>query len=123
MSYKINWEENGVLVNFYNSLSAEDVLKVNMVLYGDSHFDNLKYQISDFTQAEFSNAEPIDVRKIAALDASAARWNNEIKIVLINVDERIQKFIEMYEDLMKSTKWVIRTFSNIDQAREWLNSY
>lgn len=52
MSYTIVWKNSDVVVSFNETVTYQDFYKANNLIYGDSRFERMKYQIADFTSME-----------------------------------------------------------------------
>ena len=52
MSFKIEWIGSNAIISFTENFTYNDSYEANNLIYGDSRFDNMIYQIADFSKIE-----------------------------------------------------------------------
>ncbi len=67
MKENITWVTRGVLVTLSEQLDGDEFFQVNEKVYGDSRFDNLRYQLWDFTKVTEFNVNIEDECRSNAL--------------------------------------------------------
>jgi len=124
MSYKIEWIGNNAHVFFEGDIDFDELNKANGELYGDARFDLMDYAIFDLINAREFNITEHEMLMISALDKSASRWNEKLKLACISEDknEKVKQMLEHYVHLMKDNKWTIKLFSNLSEAVKWCNN-
>ena len=122
MPHKTEWKHNGVVINFFGTLKAQEVLEINSILYGDSRFEEMEYQLFDFLEVKELIASNIDAKVIGTLDKQASIWNNHIKGALITTNPRLIELISIYTDVIKDTNWQVKIFNDLESANEWIRS-
>ena len=110
----------GVLITLSVALDGDELFQVNEKIYSDSRFDNLHYQLWDFTKVSEFNVNIEDVSKIAAHDRAAALSNSSMKVALVAAEEMIQTFANLYEGEMFESPWESRMFTSMDEAKQWV---
>lgn len=121
MCFQIEWIKNNVYVKFYGTLTPEDFHQANGLIYGDDRFDNMIYQIADFTDALSINLTLDKVKVISVLEKSATRWNESVKVAHVTTDTELKNRVHSYEKEMQKTNWSCRLFENLDNAITWCN--
>ena len=119
MSYNITWQDSNVIISFEGNVNYQDVNEADNIVYGDSRFDDMKYQIADFSKIEKFELTEEEVQIIAMLDKSSSRWNNKIKLAVVTLDLNLLERIKPYIETMQDTEWSIKIFENIFEAKKW----
>ncbi len=88
------------------------------MIYGDSRFDKMKYQICDFTDVLTFNLTIAEVEVISALDKRATNWNKSVKVACIATDDYMKKLILAYTKGMQESNWSCMIFDNINDAKK-----
>jgi len=122
MPYETTWKSRGVVWTYTGLVSGSDLLQSNLEIYGDPRFDDLAYQVVDFSEAEGFAIDETHMRKIAHLDMAAARTNSRVVIAVIANSERAREITAIYEKYATESPWKLRTFKNADDARAWLRN-
>ena len=120
MSFKIEWKGSNVIVTLSKNFTYKDSYEVNNLIYGDSGFENMKYQISDFSKIEKAEFTADEIKIITTLEKSSTVWNNKMKSAIITSPSVCLNFIiDPYLEAMKSTNWEIKIFKNSIEAEKW----
>ncbi len=122
MAYKITWEENGMLIKWTGLITASDNIMANGEFYGNSKYDTSRYQICDFSDAEFDEFTEKQLRIISDLELKASSWNSNLKVVHITKDPELIKNIKLYEKKLESSGWEFMICDSMEEARIWVNS-
>ena len=119
MSYSISWLEDGVCVKAKGIYTLEDNLKANGELYGDPRFEDLKFQIGDFTDADTSEFTKKTANVVGKMESVSTVWNDKLRVAHITNDQELIKLIKVYEESLVNSNWVFAIFDNYDDAFEW----
>ena len=120
MSFKIEWKGSNAIISFIENFTYNDSYEANNLIYGDSRFDNMKYQIADFSKIEKVEFSEDEIKIIATLEKTSTIWNNNIKLAIVTSGSVcISSIIDPYLETMKSTNWKIKTFKNRIEAEKW----
>ena len=120
MSFKIEWKGSNIIVSFTKNLTYKDSFEVNNLIYGDSRFDTMKYQIADFSKIEKAEFTEDEIKIITTLEKSSTIWNNNIKLAIVTSPNVCLNFIiDPYFETMKSTNWEFKIFKNSIEAEKW----
>ena len=120
MKENITWVTRGVLVTLSEQLDGDELFQVNEKVYGDSRFDNLRYQLWDLTKVTEFNVNIEDMIKIAAHDKAAALSNSSLKVAIVATEEMIQTLISLYQAEIFTSPWESQMFNSIDEAQQWV---
>ena len=120
MSFKIEWKGSNVIISFTKNFIYKDSYEANNLIYGDSRFDTMKYQISDCSKIEKVEFTEEEIKIITTLEKSSSIWNNKMKMAVVTSDTVCLNFIlDPYIEGMKDTNWKFKTFKNSIEAEKW----
>jgi len=119
MSFEIEWRDNDAHVRFYGELTFNDFREVNGMIYGNSKFDHMNYQIADFTDVSCVNLTEGEIFVISSLEEHATRWNRRVKVAHVTKDGFLQTLVRAYEKKMQNTNWICRMFEDVEDAKKW----
>ena len=120
MSFKIDWKGSNIIISFTKDFTYKDSYEVNNLIYGDSRFDTMKYQLADFSKIEKAEFTEDEIRIISTLEKSSAIWNNNMKSAIVTSPNVNLSFItEPYFEIMKNTNWEFKIFENRIEAEKW----
>jgi len=120
--YETTWEKTGVYWRFYGHVTGEQVMATSMAVYGDTRFDNMRYQIVDCLEVDQWDLTKEQLVEIAAMDRGAAVSNPRVKVAVIATDSKILDVNKVYGEESKDTAWETEMFENLDDARKWVVS-
>jgi hypothetical protein len=120
MKENITWVNRGVLVTLSEQLDGDELFQVNEKVYSDSRFDNLLYQLWDFTKVTELNINIEDIIKIAAHDKAAALSNSSLKVATVATEEVMQTLLSLYQAEMFTSPWESQMFNSVDEAQQWV---
>jgi hypothetical protein len=120
MTCKTIWEEKGLYRVFSDALESSDLFDEQEGVYADPRFDDLRYQINDFTNLVDIHISLDDVSKIAAIDKAAALSNPNIISAIVAIDDTQLALISWYMAQAISSPWATKTFRSVEEAREWI---
>ncbi|MCW9015786.1 MAG: hypothetical protein OQJ89_02350, partial [Kangiellaceae bacterium] len=122
MAFSITWEDSGVHVKLYDTLTQQDVLDSDYALYSHPQYDGSLYCIWDTSYVKRMTASIEDASISAAMDSSAARYTHSRKIALIAKLDEIKDFLNVYvkESKKLNQNWEFEIFDDLETARGWL---
>jgi hypothetical protein len=121
MSYTIDWIGNNAIISLKGHVDFKDIDTADGMLYGDSRYEKMEFQIFDMTDVENFNISKQDMQVIGVMDKNSSLWNKKMKVALVAKNESIVKLIEVYIEVMKATEWHIKIFPELDEALKWCN--
>ena len=121
MPFTLTWNDDGTYVKFFGKVSISEVREADDLHYGNKKFDDIKYQICDYSDADVSHIMSRDAKIQAAHDKAASHYKTNLKVANIGKGEHIETFFEEYADFMRQwqSKWEVRSFSNYKEAIQW----
>lgn len=122
MATKIVWEENGILFVHSGTVTSQEVMEANNRMYGDSRFDFIRYQISDYTDVTENLITLHDAMIVSALDKSSAAWNPTMAIAIVTTDKTFIPIVEAYFEKLRKENWSCGQFKSLNEAYKWINS-
>ena len=121
MPYQIIWEGRVVRWKFFGTVTSREAVQSNMEIYGDPRFDNIRFQIADFSEVEALQFEEKDMKKVAFLDKAAGRSNPNIHVAIIAPSENTRNLLEAYSKYSVDSPWTVTVFDSCEQADHWLS--
>ena len=120
MASKIIWEENGFLVKHSGTVTDEEVMMVNDIMYGDARFEKISYQIADFTDVTDNRITHRDAKVIGTMDRTSSVWNSKkMKIAIVTTDEKFLPVVKAYLKELEGMNWEGRSFKTLEMAHAW----
>lgn len=117
--FTYEWIDSNFIVTFYGDISFIDIMNANGIMYGDRRFDELKYQIFDYSMITSINLNNNVPEIISKLDTAAIVWNHHVKVATVTKDDYLREKIDLYNKYLESTSWIPKTFDNIHDAIQW----
>jgi len=122
MAIEIAYTEDGIGVELISSgaVTGGDIIDALKQIYGDEHFDGIKYLIADKTDCTEYTVDPEDVKRIAALDIEFAETNPgliEAHIAPGDIHFGTSRMWQAYVSKGRSTSHVFR---DRESALEWI---
>ena len=123
MAGQIQWEEKGILFIHKGTVDDAEVMELNNIMYGDPRFDNITYQISDYTLAEKILLTQTDARVIGTLDRVSSHWTTrKMKVAVVTRDPEFIPMANHYFEQFEGTPWEGRIFGTLDEAYAWVRA-
>jgi len=117
--FTYKWIDSNIIVTFEGNIGFDDIMEANNVIVGDIRFNNMKYQIFDYSHIKSIDLEKDVAKIISSLDLAANVWNNKVKVATVTSDTHLKEMILMYNRNMEKSSWVTETFDNIEDAIVW----
>lgn len=123
MACEIIWEERGILFKHTGTVTEQEVAEANDRVYGDKRFEEITYQISDYTEVTDIQITPRGAKIIATLDKSSLRWiHSKMRMAIVTKDEGFIPIVNTYFEQFKGTELQGRIFETLDKAYDWVKS-
>lgn len=117
--FTYEWIGSDFIATFYGDISFGDIAEANGIMYGDSRFENMKYQIFDYSKINSIDLNHDVARIIFNLDSAATVWNHSVKVATVTVNADFKESIEEYNKQMESSSWITKTFETMQEAIQW----
>jgi hypothetical protein len=122
MPYTTTWTGNGVIWKYTGVLTGQEALQSNLDIYGDARFDDLRYQIADFTDVTDNQISEAYTKKIAYLDRAASQTNPNIKVAVIMKNSDFIDTADIYAELSKNSPWQVKVCHSREDADAWVGA-
>ena len=122
MPYTTTWTRNGVIWKYTGVLTGQEALQSNLDIYGDARFDELRYQIADFTDVSENQISEAYTKKIAYLDRAASQTNPNIKVAVIMENSDFIDTADIYTEFSKNSPWQVKVCHSREEADAWLEA-
>jgi hypothetical protein len=120
MSYRACWDDYGVRFEFYDVLTAQDLMGSSKELVEDPRFENIAYELGNFHNVKSVEVSSTTVRHMAKIDLAASKRNPNLKIALV-VDSMLMLSLTRMWELSGGGKiWEARIFDNEEAAKLWI---
>ncbi len=119
MAYTTTWTDRGVIWKYSQQLTGSEAIESNMSIYGDPRFDELRYQILDLREVTENQFHDTEMRRLAYLNAAAARTNSRIRVALIANESTGLEIAQNYLEQMVQSPWEHRHFDTFETALAW----
>jgi len=121
MPYNIVWEERGASTKFTGKITIDEINQANDEHYGDPRYDDIKYQLFDFTSADLSAITLDDAKYPAAIDKAANTYKLILKVALVAKDDYAKTLCREYINLSMqfNSTWVFGVFDSYKKAKDW----
>lgn len=124
MVYAIVWNSKGAITRFTGKVGIEEINQANNEHYGDARYDEIKYQLFDFTEADLSSIAADDAKYPAAYDKAATIYKFYLRVAMVVADDYTQALCEEYIKLSQryNSGWEFGVFSTLKEALTWCNA-
>ena len=120
MSYKNNWEDNGLHRKFTGKITGQEILESNLSIQVNPRFDQIKYVLNDFLSITEFEITTDDVNIISTIDNVAAISKKSLKIAIVADNTDLLKWINEYLKMMQGSPYATAVFSTSDDALKWV---
>lgn len=122
MSYKTTWLiTKGVIITFSGVVDEMEIFQAVAYINSDLRFDEIRYQIRDYTKVTEFNVDSECMIYNAALDKAASYSNPNMKIAIVTAVEVIQVLSSLYQvKSITSSPWKVKIFNTMDEAHQWV---
>ena len=117
----MTWNKAGTVAEFFGKITLDTILEVDQKHYNDPRFDEIRYELYDFAQADLSEVRISDVQVPAAYDFGASHINRRIKVASVATDPHAIELCKHYISVSKgvNSSWSFPIFDNRESALEW----
>lgn len=119
MSYKLEWGEHSVIINYEGDLCILDLFEVGNKIINDSRYIFVESVISDFLKVTHFNLSKIDIKGMTTLHVIPSLLNPNLKFAIVFDNSDLQESVLHYIDLMKVNEWEIKSFAKLEEALKW----
>ena len=120
MNYDIEWIENGVYVKLRNRIDDRLIVYVNGLIIGNESFEQINYQIWDFSEVNYYTISSDKGKEVGALDKAASIWNRQTKVAIVTENKLLIDYTKEYIEEITNTAWECKIFQKLEQAKKWI---
>ena len=122
MSYELIWENRGVVFQFRDVVTGDELVQSNLDVYSDPKFESIEYELANFSDTVRFEASSEMVRRVAAMDAAASKRNPNIIVAIVASQTVIRGLVNLYrmQSEVAGGTWVTEFFETEPEARKWL---
>ena len=122
MSYELIWEDRGVLFQFWDVVSGDELVQSNLDVYADPRFESIECELVIFSDSVEFAASSESVRRVAKMDATASQRNPNIVVAIVASQLVIQGLVNLYrlQSDFEGSTWETEFFETVDEARTWI---
>jgi hypothetical protein len=119
MAYRIEWRRGGAIKRFSGTVTFEDVLRSEQSISGSIHFKDLRYVISDYSEAKYEGITETQRADVNALRIGGFFINRNIKYAFVMANPLVEQHIQ---DAIKGGEMLYQTrvFRHFAQAAQWV---
>lgn len=121
MACEMIWEPHGILFKHSGRVDMDEVTRMNDRMYGDPRFDQIRYQIADYTEVTSNLITRKDASVVGTLDRTSAVWNIKMLNIVVTQDETFLPVVDAYFNMFQGTEWRCRVFKTLDEAYQWIS--
>ena len=117
--HKLEWLPEGVYWKYYGDVTGKEIISASKKIYGDPRFDQLKFKLVDFRDAESVQIDKNEVAEIAFQHKAAALSKHNIKNAIV-VNNSDNKMATLFASFFNDTSWEVKIFQDMNEAQNWI---
>lgn len=123
MSHETEFQEAGLVWTFRGNISYDEIIAANSEAWNRADWDELKYQICDFTNAESIELGEEDMKAASYTDRAAVQRRGLLKVAIVATKPEVVKVCHFYMDQVDGEKNISAAlFPNRLEAFVWARS-
>ena len=122
MSYELIWEDRGVIFQFRDVVSGDELVQSNLDVYADPQFETIEYELAIFSDSVKFEASSETVRRVAEMDAEASQRKPKVIVAIVASQTVIRGLVNLYrlQSEVAGGTWRTEFFGTKQDARRWL---
>lgn len=122
MACDLVWEPDGVLKRFTALVTADEFIWAVKQVQSDSRFDEARYVICDFSEADGTAISEQALTEVAALNYGAYASNPNCRIVFVTTNAEFSGRIGRTLMSPELASYSVEVRPTVSEARDWLDS-
>lgn len=124
MTYKVDWEKNGVLVKFWGIFNYQVNTNANTEVSGDRRLKDLKYAIWDLSGISDVQFPQAHIEMAAIQDQLISYRLPRLKLALLATKKRTRHLCAQYlaQYHTRQTGWQFMVSDDMEKIRAWVGS-
>ena len=119
MAYALNWESDGVVIEFRGLVSIRDLEQATVGYEADSRFDDLHWVIADYSGIDGCDAHPAEIESVWVMDFGARRSNPRVRKVVVTTRPEVLAMASHYASHLGGA-FEVKSVATRAEARAWL---
>ncbi len=119
MEVDITWEPRGVCRTFRGDVTGRDVLESFVLINSDQRYDDVRYNILDFTHVGQWQTNEEELRVLGAHNVGPGIYNPHVRVLVVTADPQLETTARRYASLGLSP-YPHEFFASLEQARAWI---
>lgn len=121
MPYSITWSHEGTEIIYEGKVSYAEIRAADDAHYGDERFQDIRYQLCDFTKADTSEITLSDAEEYAVFDVVSIPYKPHLKVAMVSYNLGTKYLLEEYIKISKEegSSWKFKIFDNYLEAKKW----
>ncbi|MCW8955618.1 MAG: hypothetical protein OQL09_01945 [Gammaproteobacteria bacterium] len=125
MTYKLEWEPRGIYWEYSGNVTGDEILEASTRIYGDHRFDDIRYKLVNFLNADTIDIEEDEVNMIAFQHKAASISNSRIKTAIVihphtTMSRNNSAKLELFITNLATSSWEVEVFNDLQKANIWL---
>ncbi|MFP4025780.1 MAG: STAS/SEC14 domain-containing protein [Thiohalospira sp.] len=120
MTFTIQWQKKGAFITFRGIVTSQDLIDANNYLLSNANFEQIDYQVFDFSDIEDFQVTTYDMSILGSMDNSQATFNKMMKVAFVTKDNYVKELITEYKRFMVGTDWKTEIFDDLETAKKWV---
>jgi hypothetical protein len=121
MAFEILWEPQGICRRFWGIVTVAEFIDSVAQPRGDPRYDALAYVIYDFLDVVAHEITEHTIAGIAAVSVGDQAANSKLRVAVVTADDKVKVLAWLFASRTLAS-YPTRLFSNITDARAWLQS-
>ncbi|MBM9616161.1 hypothetical protein JWJ90_17980 [Desulfobulbus rhabdoformis] len=125
MSYELSYFSKGFHLCFHGDVSIDEINSANGAIQGHNEFDDHRYQLVDFLDADLSSVIEEDGEFPAVTDSVASQTTQlYVKVAFVVQESYAIDIVKSYVNYARQLvpKWHFGVFSSRASALRWVNN-
>ncbi len=120
MTFTIQWQKKGAFITFRGIVTSQDLIDANNYLLSNANFEQIDYQVFDFSETEDFQVTTYDMSILGSMDNSQAAFNKKMKVAFVTKDNYMKELIAEYKRFLAKTDWESEIFDDQETAKKWV---
>lgn len=120
MSISIQWEAKGLFIEAHNEVYFDELASLFLTETEDPRYQDSQYTLFDASNVEFISMDIDKLGLIAKVFLGAKSRTTEFKFAIILKAGSVEKEVEKYLSLTRSSSRQSHCFHSLLDARQWL---
>ncbi len=122
MSFEIIEDGDGLLLRIFGDVTVNKMMDATVRGWQHPAWERISYQIWDFTGIDNVVIDSVSALAFADMEKAARKSSKPLRVASVVTNEKMKKICERFGHHARSEKIDAKTFTNMGDARRWLNA-